>query len=454
MPVTCQCAPHSAPTARSAALVFVFVGLRRARPCPGDTCSGAAHLDVAARFAQRVAAYEAIDETTAPPPSAILLAGDSQFDRWTTFREDLAGYTVINRGIDSFRTDDLVQYVDRLVIRYKPRLVVLHVGGNDIHQGKTPEQLLADTRLLVARIRTGLPGVPIAWSSITPGPGRWDEAPQRKRANALIKAWIATEKDLSFIDLWDAMLTNDGQAARGPVGRRPHPPEPRGLLDPRASDAHRCWVRRIADRRQLRAGATMAPHDRQGNAHDASRLRPAMIDAHGLRNACASRRDWLVDTTAALARIESPSGDVEALRPLRRGDCRARSRARRRDGRARCRGRAGAHLRATIGDGTRQVLLLGHFDTVWPIGTLAQMPVEIRDGRLHGPGTFDMKAGLAIAILAASHRRAHTCATFACDSSSRPTRKSAARRRARSSKRKLAQAPPFSSSSRHCRAAC
>ena len=69
-------------------------------------------------------------------PAAILLAGDSQFDRWKTFKEDLPGYTVINRGIDSFRTDDLIQYVDRLVIRYRPRLVVLHVGGNDIHRAR------------------------------------------------------------------------------------------------------------------------------------------------------------------------------------------------------------------------------------------------------------------------------------------------------------------------------
>ena len=168
-------------------------------------------VDLAARFAQRVDAYEAADKTSPPPTGAILLAGDSQFDRWKTFTEDLPGYTVINRGIDSFRTDDLIQYVDRLVIRYKPRLVVLHVGGNDIHRGKTPEQLLADTKTLIAKIRAGLPGVPIAWSSITPGPGRWDEAPQRKAANALVKAWIATEKGLSFIDLWDAMLTKDGQ---------------------------------------------------------------------------------------------------------------------------------------------------------------------------------------------------------------------------------------------------
>ena len=164
-----------------------------------------------ARFAQRVQAYEAADRTAPPPSGAILLAGDSQFDRWSTFREDLAGYTVINRGIDSFRTDDLIQHADRLIVRYRPRMVVLHVGGNDIHQGKTPEQLLADTRTLVGRIRAGLPGVPIAWSSITPGPGRWDEAPQRTRANALVKAWIAQEPGLSYIDLWHAMLTIDGK---------------------------------------------------------------------------------------------------------------------------------------------------------------------------------------------------------------------------------------------------
>jgi lysophospholipase L1-like esterase len=193
---------------------FLALGLGLALAGPAGAQRQSA-VDLAARFAQRVDAYEAADKTSPPPARAILLAGDSQFDRWKTFQEDLSGYTVINRGIDSFRTDDLIRYVDRLVIRYQPRLVVLHVGGNDIHRGKTPQQLLADTKTLIAKIRTGLPGVPIAWSSITPGPGRWDEAPQRKAANALVKAWIATEngrlQGLSFIDLWHAMLTNDGQ---------------------------------------------------------------------------------------------------------------------------------------------------------------------------------------------------------------------------------------------------
>jgi glutamate carboxypeptidase len=63
--------------------------------------------------------------------------------------------------------------------------------------------------------------------------------------------------------------------------------------------------------------------------------------------------------------------------------------------------RAGDHVRAGIGDGIRQVLLLGHFDTVWPVGQLQTMPLQRKDGRLHGPGIFDMKAGIGLATLAA-----------------------------------------------------
>jgi len=45
-------------------------------------------------------------------------------------------------------------------------------------------------------------------------------------------------------------------------------------------------------------------------------------------------------------------------------------------------------------------MLLGHLDTVWPIGTLRQMPYRIADGRIWGPGTLDMKIGVAMALTA------------------------------------------------------
>jgi len=65
----------------------------------------------------------------------------------------------------------------------------------------------------------------------------------------------------------------------------------------------------------------------------------------------------------------------------------------------------GNHVRAEIwlGEGRPkgQIMVLGHLDTVYPLGTLAAMPFRVRGGRAFGPGTFDMKAGLVLALSAA-----------------------------------------------------
>lgn len=49
-------------------------------------------------------------------------------------------------------------------------------------------------------------------------------------------------------------------------------------------------------------------------------------------------------------------------------------------------------------DGPLQVLLLGHADTVFEAGTLARRPFRLQDGKAYGPGVFDMKAGLVVAL--------------------------------------------------------
>lgn len=64
--------------------------------------------------------------------------------------------------------------------------------------------------------------------------------------------------------------------------------------------------------------------------------------------------------------------------------------------------RAGAHREK----GRKPILLLGHLDTVWPLGTLAERPLAVEGARLRGPGSFDMKGGLVVLLYALRALRA------------------------------------------------
>ncbi len=123
-----------------------------------------------------------------------------------------------------------------------------------------------------------------------------------------------------------------------------------------------------------------------------------------------SRRGAMVDSILELVAHESPSGDKPAL------DALADRLTRRYEG---CGARVermvnvagGDHLRVVWGEGPEPpILVLCHFDTVWPVGTLALMPIGVEGDRAHGPGIYDMKTSLvmiqaAIGALAAMGTR-------------------------------------------------
>jgi glutamate carboxypeptidase len=112
-----------------------------------------------------------------------------------------------------------------------------------------------------------------------------------------------------------------------------------------------------------------------------------------------SQRSWVLDEVKALVRLESPSTDkaaadrcggalAERLRTLGAQVEQVPQQER------------GNHVRAEFGGEGPPILLLGHFDTVWSVGQLARMPIHEEEGRLYGPGVFDMKAGIGVAMLA------------------------------------------------------
>jgi glutamate carboxypeptidase len=124
-----------------------------------------------------------------------------------------------------------------------------------------------------------------------------------------------------------------------------------------------------------------------------------------LQTAAQRRRSSLIDLTRQFVHAESPSDSktaVDACVEL------AAAKAKQIGGRIKIhrQHQFGDLLEARFGprkqnaEAARPILLLGHLDTVWPLGTLQSMPFRESAGRLCGPGTLDMKAGVAMAFTA------------------------------------------------------
>ena len=115
-----------------------------------------------------------------------------------------------------------------------------------------------------------------------------------------------------------------------------------------------------------------------------------------------SRSDDLVRLLGSLTRVETPSSDASSQAPVKQILAKEFEnlgyRVRLLPGRT-----TGGSLYASPRDrprGRSAQLLLGHFDTVWPVGTLDDMPFEIDGNVVRGPGVFDMKGGVAQIIFA------------------------------------------------------
>lgn len=131
----------------------------------------------------------------------------------------------------------------------------------------------------------------------------------------------------------------------------------------------------------------------------------ATYDMKALPKAVSSQTSKTLKTLQTLVEIESPSDDKAAVNRCVEAVS---------DHAMHLGARIRRHRQKVFGDilelrfgraskTHKPIMLLGHLDTVWPIGTLKKMPYRIANGRVWGPGTLDMKAGVAMALTAIEH---------------------------------------------------
>ncbi|HEY2343709.1 MAG TPA: GDSL-type esterase/lipase family protein, partial [Chthoniobacteraceae bacterium] len=149
--------------------LFVALFLAPARLFPADApaaTAAATPATAAPRFASEIAAFEKSDAEHPPEKGAVLFIGSSSIRLWKSLAQDFPNQHVLNRGFGGSEISDSIGYIDRIVVPYAPRLIVMYAGGNDIHSGKSAERVIDDFKTFVEKVRGKLPNVPIDYISI------------------------------------------------------------------------------------------------------------------------------------------------------------------------------------------------------------------------------------------------------------------------------------------------
>jgi lysophospholipase L1-like esterase len=159
-----------------------------------------------------IAEFEETDRVAPPPLNAIVFIGASSIGRWnlaTSFPE--LGPRAINRGFGGSLAADSTRYAERIVIPYRPRIVVFYAGDNDVESNHTPEQIAADFAAFEQKVHAALPSTEIIFISIKPSTRRWPWIKQINRANALVRSYCAAHAHLAFVDIVPQMIGADGK---------------------------------------------------------------------------------------------------------------------------------------------------------------------------------------------------------------------------------------------------
>ena len=164
------------------------------------------------RWEPAIKKFEEADKLSPPPQHAIVFIGASSIVRWNlkeSFPE--LGAQAINRGFGGSLAADSTRYADRIVIPYKPRMVVFYAGDNDVEANHTPAQIAGDFAAFERKVHAALPDTQIVFISIKPSIRRFPWIEQIKGANALVKQYCATHPNLTFVDIVPQMLGADGK---------------------------------------------------------------------------------------------------------------------------------------------------------------------------------------------------------------------------------------------------
>jgi lysophospholipase L1-like esterase len=163
-----------------------------------------------ARWEPAIQAFEKQDAENPPPEHGVLFVGSSSIRLWD-LKKSFPDKRYINRGFGGSQIADSIAFVDRLVLKHEPRVVIMYAGDNDIAAGKTPQVVASDFATFQKKVHAKLPKTRIMYVAIKPSLKRWNLYPQMAQANQRIAELCASDGRLTYLDIATPMLDEDGK---------------------------------------------------------------------------------------------------------------------------------------------------------------------------------------------------------------------------------------------------
>ncbi|MBI1356423.1 MAG: GDSL family lipase [Acidobacteria bacterium] len=145
-----------------------------------------------------------------PSPGAVLFYGSSSIRLWTSAAADLDEPRLVNAGFGGSTLEACAWYFDRLVAPWKPSVLTLYAGDNDLGDGQSVERTLLFFDAFLWRFGLRCPHTRLAVLSVKPSPARSHLQKSIARVNRGIAQRLAAMPDAVYVDVHGPMLDRNG----------------------------------------------------------------------------------------------------------------------------------------------------------------------------------------------------------------------------------------------------
>lgn len=153
--------------------------------------------------------FEAIDAQIPPPSHPVVFVGSSSIRFWN-LPSSFPELKALNRGFGGSQMSDIVEYAQRIVVHYQPRVVVVYSGDNDLAD-KSAQRIRDDFVAFSKTVLNALPQTRIVIISVKPSPSRWPLIEKLREANRLLEQAARDQPRTTFLDIATAMLDAQGR---------------------------------------------------------------------------------------------------------------------------------------------------------------------------------------------------------------------------------------------------